>query len=408
MKGSQGIKALSLVTLNKLVQKLALPPNLFFSSIFPTVQYPSDSIKWDIEYTSGGMTPFVAPGSIAPTVGLDGISEKSAAAAYWKEKMYFDEVLLNNLRRPGTDREYMNAERLLARGMRKLKYRSQRRREWLSCKMLTDGSVSYQKKGGVKFTVNYNIPSAHQVSLAASRYWGSGTSRNPVEDIFDAKITLSDDAGVVPNYAIMNSTTLKLLLFDASIQTLLSKSNYGDGDLFARPAQVLGDILGVGTLIIYDERFEVTGWLTAAVTGDSTTVITVDDASDFEAGGTARFVDMSEHNTYEDETISSVDVANNQITVATAPTRSFKAGEDKVILRKKFIPDNKFVLFASNAEGENVAEFMEAPYGNDRRWGYYADTKDEWDPEGVWIRVQDKGLPVLYYPETIYTLTVSG
>jgi len=32
----------------------------------------------------------------------------------------------------------------------------------------------------------------------------------------------------------------------------------------------------------------------------------------------------------------------------------------------------------------------------------------EWDPEGIWIRVQDKGLPVVYHPDFIFKLTVGA
>ena len=165
--------------------------------------------------------------------------------------------------------------------------------------------------------------------------------------------------------------------------------------------------MGVGPLTVYDEMFEITGWLTGAVTGGATTVIPVDDASDFEAGGTLRFIDMSEVNVWEDETIASVDVVAGTVTVDTAPTKSFKANEDKVIMRKKFIPDNVFFMFADSAEGEKIAEFMEAPHGLGRNWGMFADTKDQWDPEGVYMRVADKGLPVLYHPDTTYKLIVS-
>jgi hypothetical protein len=75
-------------------------------------------------------------------------------------------------------------------------------------------------------------------------------------------------------------------------------------------------------------------------------------------------------------------------------------------MKKKFIDDDTFFMFADSMEGEKIAEFMEAPYGLGRRWGKYADTKDEWDPEGMWLRVQDKGLPVCYHPDTTISLVV--
>ncbi len=402
MKGSQGIPALQLITLNKLISKFVRPPSNFFTNLFPSTQYDSDTIEWEMEYGSGGMTPFVAPGSVAPAIGIDGIGSGSAKAAFWKEKMYFDEEFLNNLREPGTYATYMKAERQLAKGAQKLRWRCDRRREWMVAQMLINGSLSYIQTGGIKFSVSYGVPTSHIVTLDDDRNWKDGASRNCVEDIFDAKQLISDDAMVTPNYSIMNSQMLKVLLFDENIQALLSKSAFGNGDLFARPAQVISSLLGIGNLTVYDELYEVQAWLTASTSG---TTVYLDDVSDFEVGGKARFVNMKAYNTYEDEVITAVDPAAGTITVGAAPTATFVGGQDKVVMRKKFIQDNVFFMFADAAGGSKIAEFMEAPYGNSRRWGFFADTKDEWDPEGVWLRVQDKGLPVLYNPDTTYKIT---
>ena len=407
MKGSQGIPSLKLETLNKLISKLDKAPDMFFSNLFPVVQYDSDTIRWEIEYGSAGMTPFVAPGSVAPAVGVDGTGEASAKAAFYKEKMYFDEEFLNNMREPGSWATYQAAERKLARGTTKLDYRIQRRREWMMSQMFIEGTFSYVQKGGTKFTINYGIPTSHKVTLTGNDAWNiDHADSNPVEDIFDAKKILADDAGVSSLTAMCNSEVLKVLMFKDTIQDLLSKSAFGNGDLFAQPAQVLGTLLGVGPLVIYDDLYEVPAYLTGTVTGGVTTVIPVDDASDFEAGGTLRFYDMSEVNTWEDCIIGSVQIEAGTVTVDVAPVASYVAGEDKVTMKKKFIGDDKFFMFSTDQEGEKVAEFMEAPYGNNRRWGKFADTKDEWDPEGVWLRIQDKGLPVLYHPDTTFTYTV--
>ena len=402
MKGSQGIPALQLVTLNKLISAFVRPPSNFFSSLFPTAQYDSDTIEWEIEYGSGGMTPFVAPGAVAPSIGIDGLGAASAKAAYWKEKMYFDEEFLNNLREPGTTSTYQKAERHLAKGSQKLRWRVDRRREWMVAQMLINGTLTYQQQGGIKFTVSYGIPTNHMVTLDDTRNWSNGATRNAVEDIFDAKQTLLDDAMVTANYAVLNTQLLKILIFDTNIQALLKKSDFGNGDLFARPAQVIGTLLGLGNLTVYDELYEVQAWLTQSTSG---TTIYLDDVSDFEVGGKARFYNMKAYNTYEDEVITAVDKVNGTITVGQAPTATFIGGQDKVVMRKKFIQDNEFLLFSDTQNGAKVAEFMEAPYGTSRRWGFFADTNDEWDPEGVWLRVQDKGLPVLYYPDTVYRIT---
>jgi hypothetical protein len=407
MKGQSGIPALRLTTMNKLVSMLPPPPTMFFSNLFSTQNYDSDTIEWDIEYGSGGMTPFVAPGAVAPAIGIDGVGEGNAKAAFYKEKMYFGEEFLNNMKKPGTHATYQKAERHLAKGLRKLSHRLDRRREWMFAKMILDGNMTYLQKGGVKFTVNYGMPASHFLTLAADRRWGTGASRNPVEDIFDAKQVLAQDAGVGSiEFAIANSETIKKLLFDAEIQALLHKSAFGQGDLFSNTAVVLGTLLGVGTIMIYDELYEVPAYITGPVTGGATTDIPVDDASDMEIGGTLRFYDMSQWNVWEDCTIDGVDVEAGTVSVAVAPTNSYVAGQDKVTMKKKFIPDDKFVLMNTMKDGEKVAEFLAAPYGLGRRWGRFTDRKDEWDPEGLWLRIQDKGLPVLYNPDTTFTLTV--
>jgi len=407
MKGTAGIPSLHLEVLNKLVTKFERPPSTFFSSLFPSTNYDSDTIKWELEYNSGGMTPFVAPGSVAPAIGLDGIGEASAKCAYMKEKMFFGEDFLNNLREPGTSATYQTAERNLSRGLRKLSNRIDRRREWMMAQMVMNGSLSYKMQGGTELSVSYGVPATHRIQLASGDHWDAGgATQNVIRDIYDAKTLLADDAGVQPKFAVCNSTQLKYLIQSSAIQTLLAKSAFGNGDLFANPGPVLASLLGVGSIVVYDELYEVTGWITSAVTASDTTIY-LDDVSDFETGSKARFFDMSEYNTYEDKAITAVDKAAGTITVA-AVTGAYKAREDRVIMRKKFIPDNVFMLFSdTDANGEKVAEFMQAPYGMNRTYGKYSDTKDEWDPDGVWLRVQDKGLPVLYHPDCSIIITTT-
>ena len=219
MKGSAGIPALELVTLNKLISKFDRAPSMFFSNLFPTQQYDSDTIKWELEYGTAGMTPFVAPGSIAPVVGMDGIGEASAKAAYWKEKMYFDEEFLNNLREPGTWATYQTAERKLARGSRKLRYRVDRRREWMNSKMLVDGSLTYLQKGGTKISISYGIPATHIVTLVSTYRWnGTDADRNPIGDIFEGKKVVSEDSSAIVNHAVLNSELLKVLGISSRIR----------------------------------------------------------------------------------------------------------------------------------------------------------------------------------------------
>lgn len=404
MKGAYAIPALHLETMQGIINAVDRTPNMFFSNMFPTSQYPSDTIKWEIEYTSSGMTPFVAPGAFAPTIGIDGFGSAQAAAAYLKEKMYFDELFLNNMRKPGTTQEYMTAEMHLARGLKKLALRSLRRREWMMSKMFVDGSITYLRQGGVKISYSYGVPANHIVTLGTDYKWNTGTLRNIVSDVFTGVATVADDSGEQIKGAVINSTMLRTLMLDSGIQDLLKKSNFGEGNLFSNPRMVIASLLGIPQFIVYDDYFEITAWLTGAVTGGSTTSVTVDDATDFEVGGTLRFYDMRYENKWEDRKITAVDKTTNTVTIASAPAGSYVVGRDRVSMRKKYIDDNVFFMYSDTKNGEKVAEMMEAPYGLGRHYGMTIDTKDEWDPEGIWLRLQDKCFPVLYNPDTTYKI----
>lgn len=409
----KGVPApLQLEVLTKVIEKLPSAKNLFFVNLFPSQNYDSDSIRWILEMGTAGLTPFVSPGAPAPVMGDEGLySEGSARAAYWKEKTFLDEIMLNNLREPLTQSTYYTAEKQLARKLNRLKIRCDRRREWMLAKMLFDGTFSYQVQGGVKFTVSYGLPTVHQETLTGEDVWWEtdsltvGSTATPMVDIFDAKVTFNENTGTQPNYAMCNTQILRALIFNTDLQNLLKKSAFGEGDMFRDPARVIGNLLGVGTLMIYDEMHEVSAWLTTDISASGTSAV-VDDATDFEAAS-ARLYDMSEPFTWEDVTISAVNVATNTLTIS-ATTGAYKATEDRIVMRKKYVPDTKFILFADVMEGEKIAEFMNAPFGNDRNWGMFTDTHEEWDPEGIWIRCQNKGLPVLYHPDAIYQMTVAG
>jgi len=212
----------------------------------------------------------------------------------------------------------------------------------------------------------------------------------------------------------MNSHMLNLIGNDTTIRQLLYKSAYGDGSFMASAgindtalvnADVLKSLFGVSNIVVYDEMYEARAWLTAAVTGGSTTWLSVNDASDFEANEKIWVYDASEaDDNYETRIIYSVDKTNNRIQIEYPFTNSYRAGEDYVMMQKYFIPSDKVAFFAASVEGKPIARYYQAPFGLGRHYGQFADKKDEWDPEGTWIRVQDKGLPVLLQRDALYVL----
>ena len=405
-KGSSDIADLRLVVLKKTIESFMTPPNLYYMNRFPSDQNESDSIEWETVTGTRGLTPFVAPGAPAPETAPIGHGAGRAMSAYWKEKLFYDENFLNNLRQVGTRQVYMPAAKRLARDEKMIKNRCERRKEWMFAQMMTEGSFTYVGRGEIQLSVDYGVPTAQKVTLAADRDWDTGSNRNILEDIMDAKLALKNSVGATVSHAVCTTEVLNYMIMDPGIQTLLSKSAFGAGDLFARPVQVLGNLLDIPNFVIYDEQYQVKAYLTAVVTGSSTVNIYVDETTDFVVGGTLRFHDTSA-NTYEDETISSVTHESGYVTVSTAPTASFKAGEDYVTMTRKFISEEKFAMYCERVEGELIAGYLEAPFGLARNYGMKVSRWDINDPEGTYVMVENKGLPVLFRPEGLYVMDVT-
>ncbi len=413
MKGIDGIPALRLEVLNRYVTEVPESKELFFVNMFPSQNYQSDTIRWILEYEGmAGMTPFVAPGAPSPVLGQDDwvYGEGSARAAFWKEKVFLDETMLNNLREPMTDNKYWTAERQLARKNNKLIARSRKRKEWMIAKMFFDGAFDYEIEGGAKFSIDYGVPASHIITLSGNDRWWTGTAvgstADPQRDIINWLELYSDDVGADPDYCLMGKKLLRELMFNATLQGLLKKSAFGEGDLFSNPEKVIGELLGIGGILrVYDETFELQTWLSQDLAATGTDVY-VESAADFEVGAKLRLWNTSLNSSiYEDRIISALDVPAGKVTVSAGYTSAYTAGQCRITMKKKYLPDGAISFFKTTRDGQTVAEFMNAPFGNQRVWGQYEDRKEEWDPEGVWLRVQNKGLPVLYNPEVLMTCT---
>lgn len=417
-RGASEIPILRLEVLQDFITKFKAPPNLFFTNLFSdTRNAESDTIKWESQRGGRGMVPFVPPGSPAPVSAPHGIAQHQATAAYWKEKRYFDEEFLNNLRKPGTDSTYQAAADTLADNLADIVNRANRRKEWMFAQMFLNNGFSYQVKGGYTLALDYGIPTDHRVTLTSSYYWDTGGSKDILGDIKDGKRKIAEANGGVVDIAICNSKVLDMMGKDTSLRALLQTNAFGDGSLMAGPginalalvnAKVLGTLLDIKNFIIYDEMYEVKANLTAAITGGTTTWISVNDASDFDAYETLTVWDASNSDTYEQRYILSVDKFSNKVQIEYPFTNSYVAGEDYVTMQRYYVPSDKFIMMSSRVEGQPISRYIQAPFGLDRHYGLKTDRKDEWDPEGTWIRVQDKGLPVLYHVDAIYTIDVTA
>lgn len=406
------IPELRLEVLTKFITKFTAPPELVFSSMFPSISAESATIKWESMRGSRGLAPFIAPGSPSHVTSPSGVAKHSAEAAFISEKIPFGEEFLNNMRKEGTVQQYAAAKVRLAKEYANLVNRNRRRKEWMIAKMICSGAFEYSEEGGTKLAVDYDIPAENQVTLTGNARWGESAA-DILGNVMDAKTTIKTATNGNVDFAIMNTTVLKLLAADTNIAALLRKDAFGDGTLYSGAVnnlvgvnpKVIAGLLDIPQFLVYDESYEVRAYLTASVIGGTTTGITVDNPADFEVGATLRFYDVSA-GTYEDEIIASIEIESGTITVAAAPSVSFKAGEDYVMMTKMFIPDNVITFVTKSVEGSSIAEFMNAPFGIPRGYGLTPKSWLDTDPDVAWVRVQNKGLPVLYHRDAVYQLKV--
>ena len=414
MQGYSDIELLKLSTVRGYYELFTADPDLRFVNMFGTGKSETDEIKWDSHVGSRGMVALKGPGQETPMGAGRGISQNTAKVAFMGEKRYYDEEFLNNLREPGTTAKKMVAEQKLGKEQAEMANMTLRRREWMIAQMMVNNGFTYKSTGNTTVSIDYGIPDAQQVTVSAAKSWDAGASKTILADFNTGNRAVRDACGATVVRAMSNSGVLEYISADNDILTLLSKSTFGKGDLFsgnvnelinANPS-VIGNLFHKNlTYEVYDEMYEVRANLTAVVTKDSTVIISVDDAADFEVGGTLTFTDVSEGTT-EKETISAVDEDAGTVTVDTAPSSSYKATEDYVTMFRPFIPDDYIVFFAEKVNSQPIAEVIEAPYGIPARYGMYPDIWDRKDPEGIWLRVQDKCLPVLYTTGAVYILKV--
>jgi hypothetical protein len=411
MKSVADIPELRLSKIQKLIERFKTAPSMVLTRLFGEDKWDSDDIYWESEYGNMGMTPLSGENVEAPRVAPTGTATHTAKAAFWKEKMYLGSKFLNNIRQPGTTSVYYRATKYLAQQTLMLRNRCDRRKEWLTAKMLSDGAIAYKDPDANSISVDYGLSTINQVALSAKRKWdyvANDSEKNILEDIMDAQLVGQNSLSTTFNYALFTQEVLNLMVLDTGIQTLLKKSSFGEGDLFARPIPVLGSLLNIPNMVLYDESYQIRAWLTSAVSaGAGPHTIYGDDLTDFEVGMTLNMVKTSlKNNNIEQLTITAVDPVAGTITATGTLTRAYAASQDFCFVSKKFLPTNKFILFADRVEGQKIAEFALAPFDLDRHYGMKVDRHDKWDPDGVFVRVQNKGLPVLYFPEAIFQYTV--
>lgn len=403
---SSDIPSLRLSVLQGLYERFTAPPDLFFVNKFGEGDNaPSDTIEWNSKVGARTLAGFMSPGGKTPTGRMVGIRPHAAKAAFWGEKMPFFEEFLNNLRKEGTYAEKENAEALLSRELQQLMYRIARRKEWMYAQMWCKGGFSYLQKGGKRLSVDYGIPEAHQQELTTDYKWGSGTKSDILGDIGKIKLMLKNANEGSISTALMTSEVVEAIRHDVNLINLLKQDAYGKGNFFTATIEVLKGILNIGELVVYDGQFDIITDITGTITGGSTSTFAVRSTVDFEPDDVMRIVN-AETEEWEEVAIASISPTAGTVTLTDHTIASYQAGRDFCYVTKKFLPTNQITLICDKIENTPTAKFFNAPFGIKGGYGAQVTRHEMYEPDGVEVRIQNKGLPVLYNRDAVVQLKV--
>lgn len=222
--------------LNRIVSRI--PVQTFIgSSILPDEPVYSDKAMWDIIFGGQQMARFVAPEEEAPMIDDEKKKTMFAELAYIRVKKSFSETDLQVLREAG-DLPVEKAPALQGRAaevnkkirhyLDKMKGMTMARKEWMIWNAL-QGNIRYNDQCGVKFCVDFGIPSCNQVTASPSWCGNCTTSGNILCDIETWTSAMRDQYGVEITRIYGSRRTLKWMMFDSNIRDLFKRSEYAIG-----------------------------------------------------------------------------------------------------------------------------------------------------------------------------------
>jgi Phage major capsid protein E. len=184
-----------------------------------------------------------------------GFEKLSAEMPYFKESMYIDEELrqeLNMVLETG-NQAYIDAvmNRIFDDEMQLLRA-ARASRERMRMMALTTGVVSMANNGQA-FTYDYQVPANHKVTVSTS--WSTVATADPIEDMRKAKELIADETGAVLTRAMCDGVTWRNIRNNVNIQKKIYVLSNGVGSISDdRLRQYILDEVGI-TVVVNDKRY---------------------------------------------------------------------------------------------------------------------------------------------------------
>jgi len=184
-----------------------------------------------------------------------GFEKLSAEMPYFKESMYIDEELrqeLNMVLETG-NQAYIDSvmNRIFDDEMQLLRA-ARASRERMRMMALTTGVVSMANNGQA-FNYDYQIPENHKSTVDVS--WSTVASADPIEDMRKAKELIADETGAVITRAMCDGVTWRNIRNNQNIQKKIYVLSNGVGSISDdRLRQYILDEVGI-TVVVNDKRY---------------------------------------------------------------------------------------------------------------------------------------------------------
>jgi len=205
--------------------------------VFPDAT-PSASEYIDVDITIGGrkIAPFVSP--IQGGIVVEKLREeiRSVRVPRMRLKKPFNATELLTARAPGkgfyaTGGSDLQSYRRLKVGneLMDLRNRIANTLEWMCCQALT-GTLTYSGEN-IAFEIDYQMPSANQITLTGTDLWSDLTNSDPANDIDTWVNQVINALGYAPDIMIMGTNVVTSFRNHTKIQNLLDNRRTEAGGL---------------------------------------------------------------------------------------------------------------------------------------------------------------------------------
>lgn len=256
----------------------------FLNTFFRTQKTsPVETIDIDFVRGTRRLAPFTGAQMQATLINKKSFERRSVQPPYIKIK---DVTSAQDLLRvvPGqniyspAETPARQARRELTRAISDFMDMIVRREEFMAHQSLTTlGDITFSGEG-ISLTVNYNMRSDHQVTLAGNAKWDDTVNADPMKDIDDWVRVIKRRSGLVPRDIIMDPTACKLFIDHPKVQTQLDTRRIDLGII--RPQEGVGGLDLIAELKRprikvwqYDEVYENTAGVVAPIMTTNTVIV---------------------------------------------------------------------------------------------------------------------------------------